>query len=50
MVPWERFVLIDLIQQYITEQDQKRRDAANAKKDIQRSLQRINGSNNTRKR
>jgi hypothetical protein len=28
MIPWERFIYIDLLKEYIAEQDQKNRDQA----------------------
>jgi len=38
MLPWERLVLIDLIQDYIKAEDARKRNEINAKKDIQRAF------------
>lgn len=36
MIPWERFIYIDLLKEYIKEQDQKMRDQAATVKKAQR--------------
>jgi hypothetical protein len=36
MIPWERFIYIDLLKEYIAEQDQKNRDQAATFKKAQR--------------
>jgi len=50
MLPWERFVYIDLIDASIREEAARKRDEMNAKRDLMKaanSLGKLNGRSNT---